>query len=293
MQAEASEGNLFACLPRAPTPPSSPFPHPPGANFLVVKGPELLSKYVGDSERAVAELFARARAAAPAVIFFDEFDSLAPARGGGGDSSGGGGVGTRVVSQLLAELDGITALRSVVVVCATNRPDLIDAALLRPGRIDRTLYVGLPDASARAAIVGLQVGGRASGGYHGRMGKPWGGRMLKNERGLGPRRPSPSHHPTPQLARVPHDEALQDPDGAIRAHLCASLLAGYTGAEIVGIFRTAALRAVTQWREEAAAGGPPPQLPTLAAHHIHAAVEATPKQVTPAMLAFYAQFAGV
>ena len=97
----------------------------------------------------------------------------------------------------------------------------------------------------------------------------------------------------PQLARVPHDEALQDPDGAIRAHLCASLLAGYTGAEIVGIFRTAALTAVTQWREEAAAGGPPPQLPTLAAHHIHAAVEATPKQVTPAMLAFYAQFAGV
>jgi transitional endoplasmic reticulum ATPase len=119
------------------------------ANFLSVKGAELLSKWVGESERAVRELFRRARGAAPSVIFFDEIDALAPRRGAGLD----GGATDRVVAQLLTELDGIEELAGVFVIGATNRPDLIDPALLRPGRFDRVVYVPPPDAAARGAML--------------------------------------------------------------------------------------------------------------------------------------------
>ncbi|MBW6432891.1 AAA family ATPase [Actinoplanes hulinensis] len=119
------------------------------ANVLSVKGAELLSKWVGDSERAVRELFRRAREAAPTLVFLDEVDALAPARGQGSD----GGVTDRVVAALLTELDGVEDLRNVVVIGATNRPDLIDPALLRPGRLERLVYVPPPDAAARAAIL--------------------------------------------------------------------------------------------------------------------------------------------
>jgi transitional endoplasmic reticulum ATPase len=125
-----------------------------GANVLSVKGAELLSKWVGESESGVRELFRRARDAAPSLIFFDEIDALAPVRGQSSDS----GVTDRVVAALLTELDGIEELRNVVVVAATNRPDLIDPALLRPGRIDRLVYVPPPDADARAQI--LKAAGR-------------------------------------------------------------------------------------------------------------------------------------
>jgi len=118
-------------------------------NVLSVKGAELMSKWVGESERGVRELFRRARTAAPVLIFLDEVDALAPARGQSSDS----GVGDRVVAALLTELDGIEALRNVVVVAATNRPDLVDPALLRPGRLDRAVYVPLPDAAARTQIL--------------------------------------------------------------------------------------------------------------------------------------------
>ncbi|HMK58275.1 MAG TPA: AAA family ATPase, partial [Nitrososphaeraceae archaeon] len=103
------------------------------ANFISVRGPELLSKWVGESERGIREIFRRARQAAPCVVFFDEIDSIAPTRGMGGDSM----VTERVVSQLLTELDGIQALSGVVVLAATNRADIIDPALLRPGRFDK------------------------------------------------------------------------------------------------------------------------------------------------------------
>jgi len=119
------------------------------ANVLSVKGAELLSKWVGESERAVRELFRRAREAAPALVFLDEVDALAPIRGQSTDS----GVGDRVVAALLTELDGIEGLRNVVVVGATNRPDLIDPALLRPGRMGRLVFVPPPDAEARGAIL--------------------------------------------------------------------------------------------------------------------------------------------
>ncbi|XP_036763144.2 peroxisome biogenesis factor 6 isoform X2 [Manis pentadactyla] len=113
--------------------------------FLSVKGPELLNMYVGQSEENVREVFARARAAAPCIIFFDELDSLAPSRGRSGDS---GGVMDRVVSQLLAELDGLHSTQDVFVIGATNRPDLLDPALLRPGRFDKLVFVGVSEDRA-------------------------------------------------------------------------------------------------------------------------------------------------
>ncbi|GLY96958.1 AAA family ATPase [Actinoplanes sp. NBRC 103695] len=119
------------------------------ANVLSVKGAELLSKWVGDSEKAVRELFRRAREAAPTLVFLDEVDALAPQRGQGTD----GGTTDRVVAALLTELDGVEELRNVVVIGATNRPDLIDSALLRPGRLERLVYVPPPDGEARTAIL--------------------------------------------------------------------------------------------------------------------------------------------
>ncbi|MCO1596641.1 AAA family ATPase [Micromonospora sp. RHAY321] len=119
------------------------------ANVLSVKGAELLSKWVGESERAVRELFRRAREAAPTLIFLDEVDALAPVRGQASD----GGTTDRVVAALLTELDGVETLRNVVVVGATNRPDLVDPALLRPGRLERLVYVPPPDGAARAEIL--------------------------------------------------------------------------------------------------------------------------------------------
>lgn len=124
------------------------------ANFISIKGPELLSKWVGESERGVRETFRKARTAAPAVIFFDEIDAMVPRRGSGiGDSR----VGERVISQLLTELDGLEKLENVVVIGATNRPDLIDPALLRPGRFDRLILVPAPDREARLEILKIHT----------------------------------------------------------------------------------------------------------------------------------------
>jgi len=124
------------------------------ANFISIKGPEVFSKWVGESEKAIREVFRKARMAAPAVIFFDEMDSLTPQRGGGSDS----GVSERVISQLLTEMDGILSLQDIVVVAATNRPNLIDPAVLRPGRFDRLIYVPEPDEKSRLQILKLYSG---------------------------------------------------------------------------------------------------------------------------------------
>ncbi|NWQ63117.1 SPAT5 protein, partial [Neopipo cinnamomea] len=126
--------------------------HESGLNFLAVKGPELMNKYVGESERAVREIFRKARAVSPSILFFDEIDALAVERG---NSSGAGNVADRVLAQLLTEMDGIEQLKDVTILAATNRPDMIDKALLRPGRIDRIIYVPLPDAAARREIFKL------------------------------------------------------------------------------------------------------------------------------------------
>ncbi len=121
-----------------------------GANFIAVRGPEILSKWVGESEKAVRKVFERARQVAPTVVFFDEIDAIAPARGYRFDSSG---VTDRIVNQLLTEMDGIIPLQNVVVIAATNRPDILDPALLRPGRFDRLIYVPPPDKNARKEIL--------------------------------------------------------------------------------------------------------------------------------------------
>ncbi|KAF9326961.1 spermatogenesis associated protein 5 [Podila minutissima] len=123
-----------------------------GLNFIAVKGPELFSKWVGESEKAVREVFRKARAASPSI---DEIDALTVKRGGGDD--GGSSVADRVLSQLLNELDGIEPLVNVTVVAATNRPDIMDPALMRPGRIDRILYVSPPDLASRTEILRLQI----------------------------------------------------------------------------------------------------------------------------------------
>jgi transitional endoplasmic reticulum ATPase len=118
------------------------------ANFISVKGPEVLSKWVGESEKAVREIFKKARQASPCIVFFDEIDSIAPSRGGRTDS----GVTERLVNQLLSEMDGLVSLKNVAVIAASNRPDIIDTALLRPGRFDRSVYIPLPDLNAREEI---------------------------------------------------------------------------------------------------------------------------------------------
>ncbi|KAI0662110.1 AAA family ATPase [Cubamyces menziesii] len=125
-----------------------------GVNFLAVKGPELLNKFVGESERAVREIFSKARAAAPSIIFFDEIDALATSRTAS-DTSGGAHEG--VLTSLLNEMDGVQELVGVTIVAATNRPDVIDSALMRPGRLDRILYVGPPDFEGRLEILRIRT----------------------------------------------------------------------------------------------------------------------------------------
>jgi SpoVK/Ycf46/Vps4 family AAA+-type ATPase len=270
--------------------------------LLLTAGPELFSCYVGDSEKAVAEVFARARSVAPCVVFFDEFDALAGRRDADGGAGGGGGpsVGTRVVSQLLAELDGITGLKQVVVVAATNRPDLIDPAVLRPGRIDAALYVGPPDAAAVAALVDKQVGCCRPHACAARLllvSRPLliTGAALSSQRS---RRLSRSvllpSVPSLQLSGLPHRMS-----SAERAQICGDLH-GYSGAEIVGIFRDASVRAVADCLPGAASGrtagdtagaADPVAEPRLCYAHVAAAVAATSKQITPQMLEFYARFA--
>ena len=124
------------------------------ANFISIKGPEVLSKWVGESEKAIREVFRKARQAAPTIIFFDELDSITPVRGSGFGSSQ---VTERVISQILTELDGLEELKDVVVIGATNRIDIVDPALLRPGRFDRLLNVPVPDLEARKDILKLHL----------------------------------------------------------------------------------------------------------------------------------------
>ena len=126
------------------------------ANFIAVKGPEFLNKWVGESEKAVRETFRKARQASPCVIFMDEIDSIAPERGTGSDSN----VTERVISQMLTELDGLESLNDVVVIAATNRPDIMDPALLRPGRFDKSIFIGPPDLESRTAIFGIHTRGK-------------------------------------------------------------------------------------------------------------------------------------
>ncbi|DAC46910.1 MAG TPA: AAA family ATPase, partial [Candidatus Poseidoniales archaeon] len=128
------------------------------ANFISIKGPELISKWVGESERAIREIFKKAKQSAPSIIFLDEFESIASMRSGG-SASEGSDVGNRVVNQLLASMDGVESLDGVIIVAATNRPEMIDPALLRSGRFERVLHVPPPDTGAREAIFNIHSEG--------------------------------------------------------------------------------------------------------------------------------------
>ncbi|KAI9836086.1 MAG: hypothetical protein M1819_001700 [Sarea resinae] len=131
-----------------------------GLNFIAVKGAELISMYVGESERALREVFRKARAASPSIVFFDEIDAIAGTRDGGAGGGGGGGgqhSGLNVLTTLLNEMDGIEALKGVLVLAATNKPEVLDPALMRPGRLDTILYVGPPDLAARREILRIKT----------------------------------------------------------------------------------------------------------------------------------------
>merc|ERR1712025_676600 len=121
------------------------------ANFVSIKGPELLTMWFGESEANVREVFDKARSAAPCVLFFDELDSIGTARGSGGGDAGG--AGDRVMNQILTEMDGVGARKQVYIVGATNRPDILDPAITRPGRLDQLVYIPLPDQPARIGII--------------------------------------------------------------------------------------------------------------------------------------------
>src|SRR5207245_145067 len=123
------------------------------ANFISVRGPEFMSKWVGESERMVRETFRKAKTAAPCIIFFDEVDAITPVRGGIEDSQ----VTERVISQILTEMDGLEELHNVTVIAATNRMDLVDPALLRPGRFDRPIYIAPPDLATRRALLRIHT----------------------------------------------------------------------------------------------------------------------------------------
>merc|ERR1711881_565176 len=121
------------------------------ANFISVKGPELLTMWFGESEANVREVFDKARQSAPCVLFFDEIDSIAKTRGGGGGDAGG--AGDRVINQILTEMDGVGNKKQVYIIGATNRPDILDGAITRPGRLDQMIYIPLPDEPSRIAII--------------------------------------------------------------------------------------------------------------------------------------------
>ena len=123
-----------------------------GANFISIKGPELLTMWQGESEANVRDLFDKARAAAPCILFFDEMDSIAKGRGGGAGGGGSSETGARVVSQILSEIDSVDAKKNVFVIGATNRPDILDPAITRPGRLDQLIYIPLPDYPSRVSI---------------------------------------------------------------------------------------------------------------------------------------------
>lgn len=122
-----------------------------GANFLSVKGPELLNMWFGGSEANVRELFDKARAASPCILFFDEMDSIARARGGGG-AGGSSDTSDRVINQILSEIDGMGSAKTLFIIGATNRPDILDPGIMRPGRLDQLIYIPLPDHASRVAI---------------------------------------------------------------------------------------------------------------------------------------------
>jgi transitional endoplasmic reticulum ATPase len=212
------------------------------ANFISVKGPELLSKWVGESEKHVREMFRKARQVAPCIIFFDEIDALAPRRGAGADSH----VTERVVSQLLTELDGLEELKDVVVIAATNRPDIIDPALLRPGRIERHIYIPPPDKTGRREVFKIHLRGKPLGYDAEDVKKAIEElkRELKDEKKLKAlEKVKPEEF---DIEKVPEEikEELENKLRDILVTWLAEKTEGYTGADIEAVCREAGMLAI-------------------------------------------------
>ena len=207
------------------------------ANFISVKGPELLSKWVGESERHVREMFRKAKQVAPCILFFDEIDALAPRRGLGADTH----VTERVVSQLLTELDGIEELKDVFVIAATNRPDMIDPALLRPGRIERHIYIPPPDKAGRKEIFKIHLRGKPLSYDDEDVKKAV--ELLKSEN-----REFEKVKSVQDIEKLP-DELRRKLEEKLRDLICewlAEKTEGYTGADIEAVCREAGMLAIRE-----------------------------------------------
>ena len=240
------------------------------SNFILVKGPELLSKWVGESEKAVREVFKKARQTSPTIIFFDEVDALAPRRGVGGENH----VSERVVNQLLTEIDGLEEMHDVVIIAATNRPDIVDTALLRPGRFDRVIHVPAPDVRSRLEIFKVhtkQMPIKITDEEHETLSK------------FEPSHKAESPDLTKKMAR---DEAIPSTIKPARTktkpavangtterllRYLASKTEGYAGADIESVCREAAILAL---REDSSAN-------FLTLKHFEAALEKVAPSVTP------------
>jgi len=192
------------------------------ANFILVKGPELLSKWVGESEKAVREVFKKARQTAPTVIFFDEIDSIAPRRGLGGDSQ----VTERVVNQLLTEMDGLEDMYDIVIIAATNRPDILDTALLRPGRFDRIILTPVPDVQARKHIFEVHT------------------KNMPIDTSDLPKDYQPAKSSLGTLGQEETDEKISEKDRFL--YYLSEQTEGYVGADIEAICREAAIFALQE-----------------------------------------------
>jgi transitional endoplasmic reticulum ATPase len=213
------------------------------ANFISVKGPELLSKWVGESEKHVREMFRKARQVAPCILFFDEIDALAPRRGMGADTN----VTERVVSQLLTELDGIEELKDVFVIAATNRPDMIDPALLRPGRIERHIYIPPPDKEGRKEIFKIHLRGKPLAYEEEDIKKAVEmlKKELKDEKILKEIEKVEKAEDIEKLSK----EAKEKLEEKLRDVICAWLAEktdGYTGADIEAVCREAGMLAIRE-----------------------------------------------
>ncbi|WP_457550575.1 CDC48 family AAA ATPase [Archaeoglobus sp.] len=207
------------------------------ANFISVKGPELLSKWVGESERHVREMFRKAKQVAPCILFFDEIDALAPRRGMGADTN----VTERVVSQLLTELDGIEELKDVFVIAATNRPDMIDPALLRPGRIERHIYIPPPDKAGRKEIFKIHLRGKPLAFEDEDVRKAV--ELLKSEnREFEKVKSVKDVEKLPNELRRKLEEKLRD----VICEWLAEKTDGYTGADIEAVCREAGMLAIRE-----------------------------------------------
>ena len=219
-----------------------------GANFIAVRGPEVLSKWVGESEKAIRQIFRRARQVAPTIIFFDEIDSIAPARGMRHDTSG---VTDRIVNQLLTEMDGIEPLTNVVVIGATNRPDILDPALLRPGRFDRLIYVPPPDKEARLEILKIHT------------------------------------RKMPLCTAEDAEKGVCKKEDVVDLEKIAEMTEGYTGADLEAVAREAALIAVREaFREK----GKPEKVKVRMSHFMKA-LKAVQPSLTPEDIRRYERLA--